>query len=1043
MNLPRIMPRCFSAAAKLFLLTVIFSATLQAQSSSVDLSFNAVVSKDINGGNFTLQPDGKILVFGNFQVVNGAVKNQIARLNADGSLDNSFDCAACDFVIGSAIVQPDGKIFVAGSFYSTVTQSSVARIKRLNADGSLDNTFTSPFGEPIPTANSSARVWTTQPDGKVLIETLTSASGNGYREIARLNSNGSFDNTFARISIYTGRVSSVFVTKLMLQPDGKILVSTSTNAILNVGSLNRYNSDGTRDATFESPNLSANGNDYSSTYLFDFDIQPDGKIVIGGLFDAVNGVDRPRLARLMPAGNVDLSFAPPNVFVVGEPVARVKVLSNGKILISSGELIGNPFNPQSNGNRFFRFNADGSLDNTFASPGGLTSIVKWEVYAGDRVLLYGGFTENGVTVFRFARLTANGNYSEFLDAYFGAVGSITTLAVQPDGKVLFAGDFNRVSGVLRRDIVRVNADGTLDASFNATVKIDAPITKIVVQPDGKILLAGSFTVNNNSGFGIVRLNSDGSLDAAFNPGISYVSTIVLQADGKILVGGSFTDVNGQTRIGLARLNSNGTTDASFNASFGAVTFIRSVVVQADGKIIIGGTFNAVGGFARQNLVRLNADGSLDASFNAGSISPVNQVEPQADGKYLVLTGNIIRLNNNGSADATFQSLTIDGTINSFLAQPDGTIIIGGNFSAVNGVARANFARLQANGTLAAGFFPNGAGGAIRTIVRQADGKIFIGGDFTNVENVARLGIARLNVNSLSAPFTPFDFDGDGRADVSVFRPSNGYWYALRSQNNSFNSFQFGSSGDQIAPADYDGDGKTDIAVFRGAVPGAGNFAYFYITNSSDNSFRIAQFGSTGDVPICGDWDGDGKADLAVYRNGASGGQSYFFYRPSSQPGADFRSIPWGSGGDKPVSGDFDGDGKLDAAVYRPSVGTWFILKSSNNQVAQVSFGLATDVPVPADFNGDGATEFAVFRPSNGYWYVARSTSNSSQNFDSTQFGAQGDLPVPADYDGDGKADIAVYRPSNGVWYLFRSAQGFTAVAFGIGEDKPIPNAYIR
>ncbi|MGB7201973.1 MAG: FG-GAP-like repeat-containing protein [Pyrinomonadaceae bacterium] len=273
--------------------------------------------------------------------------------------------------------------------------------------------------------------------------------------------------------------------------------------------------------------------------------------------------------------------------------------------------------------------------------------------------------------------------------------------------------------------------------------------------------------------------------------------------------------------------------------------------------------------------------------------------------------------------------------------------------------------------------------------------------------------------------TAFDFDGDGRSDPSVFRPSTGAWYLLRSTAGLWVPV-WGLSTDVLAPADYDGDLKTDVAVWR---PSDGNF---YILNSFNSTTRVENFGLAGDVPTGGDWDGDGKADVAVYRAGA---QSVFYYRGSmGNPLGHITFVPWGITGDKPVVGDYDGDGVADVAIYRSN--TWWIRNSSNGQVSAVNFGLQNDTLVPADYDGDGKTDIAVFR--DGIWYQLR----SAQGFAAFQFGIAGDIPTSGDYDGDGRADATVYR--NGVWWLLRSQSGSVAAGpFGLASDKPIPSAFVR
>ena len=297
-----------------------------------------------------------------------------------------------------------------------------------------------------------------------------------------------------------------------------------------------------------------------------------------------------------------------------------------------------------------------------------------------------------------------------------------------------------------------------------------------------------------------------------------------------------------------------------------------------------------------------------------------------------------------------------------------------------------------------------------------------GGVGVRVDDVKIFGSKQCN--TCSAPTAcnfqrRFDFDGDSKADISVFRPNGGNWYIFGSQNG-FTGAQFGDTNDKIVPGDYDGDGKTDLAVYRGGT--------WYLQRSSAGFIGIA-FGAPDDIPQPADFDGDGKTDLAVWR--PSNGTWYVFNFTANQ----FNSMQFGAAGDKPVVGDYDGDCKADFAVFRPSNGTWYEQRSTAGFFG-MQFGESTDKPVPADYDGDKKTDIAVFRPSNGTWYEQR----SSAGFFGMQFGVSTDLPVPADYDGDGKADIAVFR--SGTWYLQKSTTGFTSFAFGEATDKPAPNAFV-
>jgi len=272
------------------------------------------------------------------------------------------------------------------------------------------------------------------------------------------------------------------------------------------------------------------------------------------------------------------------------------------------------------------------------------------------------------------------------------------------------------------------------------------------------------------------LKAAGELDTGFNPNVNNsVNSLVVQANGKVLIGGYFTTVGGAARQFLARLNADGSLNTGFNPSVD--NSVSSLAVQADGKVLIGGYFGTVGGVARNGIARLNADGSLDTGFDPNGDYFVSSLAVQADGKVLIggwftnLKGErkgIARLNAGGSLDTGFLPNLNDmdyGPVYSLAVQADGKVLIGGGFTTVGGVARNGIARLNADGSLDTGFNPN-ANNSVYSLAVQADGKVLIGGWFTTVGGVARNYIARLNANgSIDTGFNPNANDSEGFSSV--------------------------------------------------------------------------------------------------------------------------------------------------------------------------------------------------------------------------------------------------------------------------------------
>ncbi len=770
--------RTIILAGSLWLQTGTLCFHSRGAAGDVDLSFDP--GSGVNGtvNAIAVQPDGKVLIGGEFTTVNGLARFKVARLNPDGSGDSSFNPALSDYELSypvfralSVALQSDGKVLVGHNY----------GITRLNSNGSRDTNFVSSLGfytDPDGYPYADVRTIAVQPDGKVLVGGAVSAANrtdvNFSFGVARLNSNGSLDYSFNPRGGANGGVYS-----LALQPDGKVLVGGGllTDGTNYTYGLVRLNANGSLDGSFD-PGQGGPGGFVSSVAL-----QSDGKVLVGGNVPSGHGTSRAGAARLNPNGGLDTSFDPR--LDLGGAVDSVAAQADGKVLV------GGWFGPVNgtNQNGLARYNADGSLDISFSPNLGPFSedvaILKTIVVQSNGTVLIGGHLSavNGVSRDGIARLNVSGSLDGGFNPGKGVDNLVTSLLAQPDGKVLIGGDFTTVKNLTRSALARLNADGSGDSGFKAPFTVfDSSEVQMVLQPDGKVLVAKM----------LARLNTDGSRDTAFIPDLAAIyrndcwpnyqclhypaaSAIALQSDGKVLLGGYSIHSNCDNescvdsyRHFIIRLNPNGTRDSGFepavgNQRYGSAEIIQALAVQPDGKIVVGGIFSSIKGTNRNAIARLNADGTLDNGFNpgTGANGGVASTVLQPDGKVLVSgyfsafngtnRNGIARLNANGSLDSTFaQGGGANGGVRSIALQPDGKVLMGGDFTTVNGTNRNHIARLNANGSLDLGFNPGtGADEVVRSIALQSDGNVLIGGDFTFVNGVVRPNVARLLGNSTS------------------------------------------------------------------------------------------------------------------------------------------------------------------------------------------------------------------------------------------------------------------------------------------------------
>lgn len=364
----------------------------------------------------------------------------------------------------------------------------------------------------------------------------------------------------------------------------------------------------------------------------------------------------------------------------------------------------------------------------------------------------------------------------------GFSGFVGNIKVQPDGKILVVGSFSNYNGNITPGIVRLNTDGSYDNTFNVGSGTNAGVRGLALQSDGKVIINGYFTsYDGNSCNFIARLNSDGSYDNTFNIGTGFNNAgrnLILQPDGKIIVVGDFGDYNGTPAGYIVRLNSDGTIDGSFTTGIGFNNSPQTLILQSDLKMVIVGGFNDYNGTSCNGIVRLNPDGTPDTTYitNTGTGFPggTYDMDIQTDGKIIVvgsfnqyngsfIGNNIVRINTDGTYDATLVTGGGFSTqVGAVKIDSAGKILVGGYFNNYNGDTANRFIRLNSDGSVDSSFnIGNGFNDGVTAITIQSDGKILTGGQFTSFNGTSRVRFARLQIITPSDSYSKFTFDYNG------------------------------------------------------------------------------------------------------------------------------------------------------------------------------------------------------------------------------------------------------------------------------------------
>ncbi|MDJ1467607.1 T9SS type A sorting domain-containing protein [Xanthocytophaga flava] len=659
-------------------------STVSAQTYTPDSTFTPLLTKEYTTSvrSIMLQPDQKILISGFFTYLNDIPVKELIRLDANGSIDNTFQLAKEIEGYQSMQLRQDGKIVLTDILRDEPSQP-LLQFHILNSDGSLNSTYKT----TIPCNFITGKSFAIQKDNKMLVGTHTYYKSSYRAKLNRFLPDGKIDPSFT-----IANINFIYINEIYIQADEKIIIVGDIDYpdSENVSRIHliRLNKDGSVDATFKT-------NDAIGDQVATIALQNDGKMLFGYYGS---------LIRLEADGSIDYTFKAENENNTSFNVSAIAIQSDNRIIASIWRPISNSVGYGSG--QIVRFMPDGKLDKSF------------EVSSGSQY-------------------------------------AIPIVVQQSNGDILTGGTSLSYNGTIQTGLVRLKGtDGKIDSSFPFKTERDGLIETINQQSDGKVLVGGSFaTANNKAQFALTRLLPDGQVDINFKArkeldGTSSsneerISKIVVQSDDKIWVGGYFSTFNGENTTSLIRLNPDGSTDATFQLSDSRYN-LSDIAIQPDGKILISSRSN--GWDSTKFLLRLLPDGTLDPAFKGGSTvkKAVERIVLQEDGKILLLQfattvsgsgsfstpGYVSRLNADGSVDMSFTPYESKPGVHTLGIQKDGHIILAGSLLIPGSTVQYGLLRLQANGTIDNTFGVElGEGGYVDDIIRQEDGRLLLTGNF--------------------------------------------------------------------------------------------------------------------------------------------------------------------------------------------------------------------------------------------------------------------------------------------------------------------------